>query len=104
MGNIAVPEYVGPLTECLVKRPCDKSDDDCYEQAAQRGAGRPTSQATIRACTAKYADCQDQERAFICNLLGLSQDAFLREVDGCLGGSCAGLQSCMQGLFASKGC
>ncbi len=104
MENIAVPEYVPPLIECLNRRRCDESDDDCYEQAAQRGAARATVNTSTSTCLAKHQACADDRGPFICSVLGMAHDAFLQQVDGCLAQPCPTLGSCLESLLRSNGC
>lgn len=105
MANVAVPEYIGPLTTCLLRRACDDNDDQCYTQAAEMGNGRATVRATTAACLDKFDTCVDSNVGIdFCANLGLSTDAFLREVDGCLSQACAPSDTCLQALLTRSGC
>ena len=98
LANVARPELVPPLIECLLARACDDTDDLCYAQASEMGARTPRAAAAVSSCFDRLEQCQDANTD-VCAGLGLTSDSFVTQIQGCLARACNEVDACLQGLL-----
>ncbi len=95
------------LTSCIVGRPCDKSDDDCFAEVTAKYAGDTGGVAFQAACLAKRDACLEGGAGFVDDYCVGRVYAMLTDrpaYDVCITKPCDQVKDCFNAVYASAGC
>jgi hypothetical protein len=99
------PTLVDSVEECLPALACKESDDACFEEAAKPFHDEPAVTAYVTSCEAKRTACGNALPEDLCSPnMGVLKPAVLADLETCFEEECAGVLTCVVGVFTDLGC